>query len=399
MGLRGGIDSLVSNPGCAGRCRRGVQPRYVFVESPLSNGQLEERKSLQARTLMRGISSLQSEKRLITRNRGKKSLCDHRVRVDNPHRIQWRWIYHLHCSSAPSYQVSVHYTHKKSLSTCPRVQVTTIALGKSPGTQPNLCWPRVRQTRQCDCTATARTHTTHPRLPFRISRRSRRDTPERFEALHGRLRGKRSRRDPLTPTSAYGNDARLQRTTTIRPSRMNGNASPCWRGTKRSARASRTRGRERCLHRVAETRRYGYGKVIAEFNLVFIPLTGFAVSVKPDADFECMSVMMEHSQDVKCVAWHPTDEVVFALAERRLDADFFSEDRFWHRRPTTIRSNFTSTIHPMTGFASRRCPVTQAQCGLLYGRPAAITLPLPPTTSRSESGDGLPNTHGNSPIS
>lgn len=29
----------------------------------------------------------------------------------------------------------------------------------------------------------------------------------------------------------------------------------------------------------------------------------------PDADFECMGVLMEHSQDVKAIAWHPREEV------------------------------------------------------------------------------------------
>lgn len=33
------------------------------------------------------------------------------------------------------------------------------------------------------------------------------------------------------------------------------------------------------------------------------------VLVLPDADFECMGVLMEHSQDVKSVAWHPREEV------------------------------------------------------------------------------------------
>lgn len=32
-------------------------------------------------------------------------------------------------------------------------------------------------------------------------------------------------------------------------------------------------------------------------------------AVQPDADFECLSVLMEHTQDVKCVAWHPHEEV------------------------------------------------------------------------------------------
>ncbi|KAG5653573.1 hypothetical protein H0H81_012262 [Sphagnurus paluster] len=31
--------------------------------------------------------------------------------------------------------------------------------------------------------------------------------------------------------------------------------------------------------------------------------------VHPDSDFECMGVLMDHTQDVKCVAWHPTQEV------------------------------------------------------------------------------------------
>ncbi|KAJ9098550.1 hypothetical protein QFC19_006318 [Naganishia cerealis] len=31
--------------------------------------------------------------------------------------------------------------------------------------------------------------------------------------------------------------------------------------------------------------------------------------VQPDSDFECISVMMEHTQDVKTLAWHPKEEV------------------------------------------------------------------------------------------
>jgi len=31
--------------------------------------------------------------------------------------------------------------------------------------------------------------------------------------------------------------------------------------------------------------------------------------VLPDADYSCETVLMEHSQDVKCVAWHPSEEV------------------------------------------------------------------------------------------
>ncbi len=31
--------------------------------------------------------------------------------------------------------------------------------------------------------------------------------------------------------------------------------------------------------------------------------------VQPDSDFECIAVMLEHTQDVKCLAWHPSEEV------------------------------------------------------------------------------------------
>lgn len=84
------------------------------------------------------------------------------------------------------------------------------------------------------------------------------------------------------------------------------------------------------------------------------PLTCFPAPVSPDAEFQCLEVMMEHSQDVKCVSWHPTEEVVIALAECCFETDFVSEDRFSHRDPTTIRSSFMSTILTKTGFALRR---------------------------------------------
>lgn len=33
------------------------------------------------------------------------------------------------------------------------------------------------------------------------------------------------------------------------------------------------------------------------------------MGVQPDADFECIAVMMDHTQDVKTIAWHPKEEV------------------------------------------------------------------------------------------
>ena len=29
-----------------------------------------------------------------------------------------------------------------------------------------------------------------------------------------------------------------------------------------------------------------------------------------DGDFECISVLQEHSEDVKCVRWHPTQDLL-----------------------------------------------------------------------------------------
>lgn len=72
---------------------------------------------------------------------------------------------------------------------------------------------------------------------------------------------------------------------------------------------------------------YGYGKV--RMVLLVIEKTGGRAdpelmntpasrrydspTVQPDADFECIAVMLEHTQDVKCLAWHPTEEVSFSF--------------------------------------------------------------------------------------
>ena len=57
-------------------------------------------------------------------------------------------------------------------------------------------------------------------------------------------------------------------------------------------------------------------------------LSSRSSSVQPDADFECMSVLMEHTQDVKCVTWHPKEEVNF-LSFPKKDPNFFVEKSFF----------------------------------------------------------------------
>ena len=44
-------------------------------------------------------------------------------------------------------------------------------------------------------------------------------------------------------------------------------------------------------------------------SLPFVHANPVPHTVLPDAEFETISVLMEHTQDVKCVAWHPTEEV------------------------------------------------------------------------------------------
>jgi len=38
--------------------------------------------------------------------------------------------------------------------------------------------------------------------------------------------------------------------------------------------------------------------------------------VQPDAEFECLGVLMHHTQDVKYVAWHPKEEVASYITRR-----------------------------------------------------------------------------------
>ena len=45
-------------------------------------------------------------------------------------------------------------------------------------------------------------------------------------------------------------------------------------------------------------------RLVLQIHLLFL------ISVLEEGDdFECASVLHHHTQDVKCVRWHPTDEV------------------------------------------------------------------------------------------
>jgi hypothetical protein len=88
----------------------------------------------------------------------------------------------------------------------------------------------------------------------------------------------------------------------------NGNASVSSKATRPNARVLPGPVLEICSLVVVATRPYGCGKVRGFLHHGGHELLTL-VLVQPDADFECMGVLMEHTQDVKCVAWHPTEEV------------------------------------------------------------------------------------------
>lgn len=84
---------------------------------------------------------------------------------------------------------------------------------------------------------------------------------------------------------------------------------------------------------------------------------------QPDADYECIGVLIEHSQDVKCVLWHPKEEVRMA-SDSKYSLFITYVNRFWHRHHMTIPSKCTSMIHLATGIATPHCKHTLLQYGL-----------------------------------
>ena len=74
---------------------------------------------------------------------------------------------------------------------------------------------------------------------------------------------------------------------------------------------------------VAEIKLSGYGKVSGllafSYSILLNQTIHTTILVHPDSDFECMGVLMEHTQDVKCVAWHPKEEVCISLLSDTYD--------------------------------------------------------------------------------
>ena len=89
--------------------------------------------------------------------------------------------------------------------------------------------------------------------------------------------------------------------------------------------------------------------------------------VHPDGDFETISVLMEHTQDVKCVAWHPTEEVYQYLSLNLPKLPPLCRSSPQHHMTTP--SNSTSTTPPMTGSHLPRLQGMNRPYGVLRGHP------------------------------
>lgn len=94
--------------------------------------------------------------------------------------------------------------------------------------------------------------------------------------------------------------------------RVNGSVQRYLKVMRQSVNASRTRAVGRCSRVAAGIRPYGFGKVRRPAGLMTdcnAHSPRCLRLVQPDSDFECTGVLMTHSQDVKHVSWHPTEDV------------------------------------------------------------------------------------------
>jgi hypothetical protein len=111
-------------------------------------------------------------------------------------------------------------------------------------------------------------------------------------------------------------------------------------------------------------------------------------SVMPDSDFECAAVLMEHTQDVKAVAWHPREDV---SASQYLPTILTKRSRrSWPPRRTTTLYTSTQTTGARTiGLPSAYSRVTRPLSGRSRSRRKASTSPAYQTTVLSASGSAV----------
>ena len=61
-----------------------------------------------------------------------------------------------------------------------------------------------------------------------------------------------------------------------------------------------------------------------------------------DSDFECISVLQEHAQDVKMVVWHPTDDILASASYDDTIKIWKEDDDDWYCSDTLL--GHTSTV-------------------------------------------------------
>jgi hypothetical protein len=199
--------------------------------------------------------------------------------------------------------------------------------GTSPGTPPRLSSHPARQTSHSGSTLTLPIRTRarpHRRTASRSNPPSQTVTLAQSDPSSSLRPAQPSRRLRSMRQSACGAKSRKpdsmteeEGTSTRAEEGANGNRSTRSRVTRASARASRGAQTAGYSPAAVETRAYGSGKVrllswppppTTTMRTAALNFTNHPAAVGP-ADFECLAVLMEHSQDVKCVTWHPTDEV------------------------------------------------------------------------------------------
>lgn len=81
-----------------------------------------------------------------------------------------------------------------------------------------------------------------------------------------------------------------------------------------------------------------------------LELKPYIFIVESDNDFECLSVLQEHSQDVKMVAWHPHEEMLASASYddtikiwREDDDDWFCADTLKGHTSTIWAIDFDKT--------------------------------------------------------
>lgn len=199
--------------------------------------------------------------------------------------------------------------------------------GTSPGTPPRLSSHPARQTSHSGSTLTLPIRTRarpHRRIASRSNPPSQTVTLAQSDPSSSLRPAQPSRRLRSMRQSACGARSRKPDSMTEEvveeeeERAASGNRSTRSRVTRASARASRGAQTAGYSPAAVETRASGSGKVrllsspptttTTMMRTAALNFSNDPAAVGP-ADFECLAVLMEHSQDVKCVTWHPTDEV------------------------------------------------------------------------------------------